>query len=126
MVTVFRATGLSPDDIAQQIGIDKRTLYKHFRAELDHGKATIVSRVGAQVVKKALAGDNAMMVFYLRNHGGDAWKDKQRHEHAGPDGQPLAPPNLVVSFLSAGPRPLTLPQSDAPGAGQGQDDPAGD
>ena len=99
MVTVFRAVGLPIEDIAQQLGIDKRTLYKYFREEITHGKATIVSRIGGQVVKKALAGDNSMIQFYLKNHGGEAWKDKARLEHTGADGTALIPPSLVVSFL---------------------------
>ena len=99
MVTVFRANGVDVGDIAHQLGIDKKTLYAYFSEELAHGKATIVSRIGAQVIKRALAGDNSMIVFYLKNHGGDAWKDKQRLEHTGPNGAPLAPPNLIVSFL---------------------------
>ena len=102
-VTIFRSCGLSPPDIAVQLGISLNTLKKYFGPELANGQATIVSRIGAQVVKKALAGDNGMIVFYLKNHGGDAWKDKQRLEHTGADGAPLQPPNLIVSFLEAAP-----------------------
>ena len=99
MVTVFRSVGVPPDEIAQQIGISRKTLTEHYRNEMAHGQAIIVSRIGAKVVQKALAGDNSMIVFYLRNHGGEAWQDKQRHEVTGADGMPLIPPNLVVSFL---------------------------
>ena len=102
-VTVFRSCGLPIPDIAVQLGISINTLRKYYSEELANGMATIVSRIGAQVVKKALAGDNGMIVFYLKNHGGEAWKDKQRLEHTGADGAPLQPPNLIVSFLEAAP-----------------------
>ena len=111
MVTVFRANGVDVGDIAHQLGIDKKTLYAYFSEELAHGKATIVSRIGAQVIKRALAGDNSMIVFYLKNHGGDAWKDKQRLEHTGPNGAPLAPPNLIVRLM-----PMPDVKADEPGA----------
>ena len=99
MVLVFRSCGIEPAVIAQQIGIDEKTLRKHFAEEMAHGKATIVSRVGAQIVKQALAGNLRAAEFYLKNHGGDAWRDKQRHEHSGVDGAPLVPPVLNVTFM---------------------------
>ena len=107
-VTVWRGTGIAPADIARQIGVSLATLNKHFADEMAHGKSVVVSRISAQVVKKALAGDNSMIIFYLKNHGGEAWKDKQRLEHTGPDGTPLEPPNLVISFLA-----IPSPDDDA-------------
>lgn len=101
LVMVLRGAGLTPDDVAREVGTSRSTLYKHFKHELDHGRATVVARIGAKVVQKALAGDNAMIQFYLRCHGGPAWRDTQRVEHTGPDGAQLAPPDLVVSFLHA-------------------------
>lgn len=101
LVRVLRSVGVPPGEIAREVGIGERTLRKHFPAEMALGKAAIVALIGAQVVRKALAGDNAMMVFYLRNHGGPGWQGQQRHEHAGPDGAPLEPPDLIVSFLPA-------------------------
>ena len=99
MVTVFRANGVDVGDIAHQLGIDRKTLYNYFSEELANGKATIISRIGAQVIKRALGGDNTMIMFYLKNHGGDAWKDKTRLEHTGPNGTALAPPNLIVRLM---------------------------
>ena len=99
MVEVLRANAVDVGDIARQLGIDRKTLYNYFSEELANGKATIISRIGAQVIKRAMAGDNTMIMFYLKNHGGDAWKDKARLEHTGPNGTALVPPNLVVTFL---------------------------
>lgn len=98
-VTLLRGAGLAPLEIAQQLGVSRATVYKHFRLELDYGKQTVVARIGAKLVQKAMKGDNACMFFYLRAHGGPAWNAPQKHEHAGPDGSPLQAPNLIVSFL---------------------------
>lgn len=99
IVRLLRAAGVPPAEIARELGVAERTMRKHLAAEMAYGRAAIVARIGAQVVRKALAGDNAMMVFYLRNHGGDVWQGKLRHEHAGADGEPVEPPDLIVSFL---------------------------
>ena len=70
-----------------------------FREELASARLTLVGRIGAKCVQLALGGNTAMIALFLRCHGGDAWKDKQRHEHTGVDGTPLQPPALIVSFL---------------------------
>lgn len=101
IVRLLRAAGVPPAEIARELGVAERTMRKHLATEMADGRAAIVARIGAQVVRKALAGDNQMMIFYLKNHGGDAWRDKLRHEYAGPDGESLEPPDLVISFLPA-------------------------
>lgn len=108
LVTVWRGTGIAPDDIARQIGISPQTLRKHFPDELEHGQTTLVSKMSAKVVSMALAGNPAMLKFYLASFGGDAWKDKKQLEMTGKDGAPLDPPNLIVSFMA-----LAAPDDDA-------------
>ena len=112
MVTVFRSVGLPIPEIAYQLKIDARTLFKYYREEMANGKSTIVSRIGGQVVKLALAGNLPAAIFYLKNHGGEAWKDKARLELTGPEGAPLQPPNLVLRLMPM-PAPLTI--NDEPG-----------
>lgn len=99
MVLVWRGTGIAPADIARQVGVSLATLNKHFHEEMAHGMTTIISKMSAKVVTKALGGDGAMLKFYLANFGGDLWKEKKQLELTGKDGAPLDPPNLIVSFL---------------------------
>lgn len=82
-----------------QLGCSLPTMRRVFREELAHGKDTVVGRIATRLIQKALRGDNACMMFYLRLHGGPAWQERQRHEHSGPDGMPLQPPSLIVGFL---------------------------
>lgn len=64
--------GLKHDAIAAVIGISDETLRKHYRPELDHGKAKIVAQVANSLVKKALSDRpdaiNAAK-FYLERQG---------------------------------------------------------
>ena len=100
-VMVWRGTGIAPSDIARQIGISITTLNKHFADEMRYGMGTLVSKMSAKVVSKALSGhgDGNMLKFYLQNFGNGLWNDKSKIELTGKDGMALSPPNLVVSFL---------------------------
>lgn len=64
--------GLVHDAIAAVIGVSDETLRKHYRAELNHGKAKVVAQVANSLVKKALSerpdAINAAK-FYLERQG---------------------------------------------------------
>jgi len=98
-VTVWRGIGTSPAAIARLLGISHVTLRKHFPMELEHGLEKVVATMGSKIVKLGLAGNVQAATFYLKNHGGPAWIEKQRLEHTGADGAPLDPPNLVINFM---------------------------
>jgi DNA-binding CsgD family transcriptional regulator len=67
----------SNEGIAIQIGISRSTLEKHFRHDLDLGRAQMVSAVAAQLIQRALKGDDAL----------------------GEDGKPIAPGNLQAQMF---------------------------
>lgn len=62
----------SNEKIAIQLGISRSTLEKHYRHDLDLGRAQMLASVGAQMIQRALKGDDAV----------------------GEDGKPLAPGNI--------------------------------
>ena len=47
-------------------GIDRDTLAKHFRRELDEGKAAASERIGATLFEKAMAGDTASLIWWTK------------------------------------------------------------
>jgi hypothetical protein len=47
-------------------GIDDKTLRKHYRAELDVGRAKAHLAVAATLYDKAVAGDTGAMVWYTK------------------------------------------------------------
>jgi hypothetical protein len=88
--------------VAEDLGIDKRTLERHFAPELSEGKHRAISKIGASMVGKALAGDQDAGKFVLARIGG--WKDRTAVEQSGPDGGPIVysnePPRRDLSSLS--------------------------
>lgn len=61
--------------IAEILGIDEKTLRKHYRVELDHAKAKANAAIGGTLFAKAKGGDVASMIFWLKTQAG--WKETQ-------------------------------------------------
>ena len=68
-------------------GIDIDTLRKYFSPELINGKAKANAQVGKGIFQKAMAGDTTAQIWWSKCQMG--WKETQRHELTGADGQPL-------------------------------------
>ena len=68
-------------------GIDIDTLRKYFSPELVNGKAKANAQVGKGIFQKAMAGDTTAQIWWSKCQMG--WKETQRHELTGADGQPL-------------------------------------
>jgi hypothetical protein len=78
--------------IAILVGVSRSTLEKHFREDLDYGRAEMLASVGAQVINAALDSENAsakgdrdLQKFILARLGG--WSTKV--EMSGKDGRPI-------------------------------------
>lgn len=90
--------------IAIQLGISRATLERHFRDDIDLGRAQMISAIGAQMIQRALRGNDALgadgnplcpgdldaQKFILARLGG--WSTKI--EHTGKDGGPIATVDL--------------------------------
>lgn len=83
-VKLLVAAGISEGVICQAIGINWRTLSKHFKQEIETGRAFVYAQIAGRVVQKAMQGDNACMFFVLKTRFG--WREVNRHEHTGADG----------------------------------------
>jgi DNA-binding transcriptional ArsR family regulator len=66
LVAVLVANGEPLDIIAQQLGIARQTLYRHYRPELKYGFGLIKARMQGGVVQKGLEGDLRAMLEWLR------------------------------------------------------------
>lgn len=86
-VDLMASIGIPHEAIAGALGIDKKTLYKYFRTQLDHGKTRTVTKVADSLVRQALAGNVTAAIFYLKTQAG--WKEAQVHELTGADGGPI-------------------------------------
>jgi hypothetical protein len=76
-VEMMAAYGIRHGDIAGVLGIDRNTLMKHYRAELDLGTSKVVAQVANSLVKKAVSDRpdavNAAKFFLERRAG---WTEK--------------------------------------------------
>ena len=68
-------------------GIDIDTLRKYFSPELINGKAKANAQIGKGIFQKAMAGDTTAQIWWSKCQMG--WKETQRHELTGADGQSL-------------------------------------
>ena len=76
MVEAMSAYGIPQDDIALVIQVDRNTLAKYYRHELDEATAKANAKVAERLYDRAINGDVKAMMFWLERRGGDAWKNK--------------------------------------------------
>jgi len=74
MVMVLAANGNAHDVISKVIKISEKTLRKYCKAELAEGRLHVKARIGAAVVREALAGNVAAQRYWLVTHGGPEWQ----------------------------------------------------
>ena len=76
--------GVPEADIAGVIGIDPKTLRKHYRGELDHGHVKANAKVAENLYRKATGeGREAVIaaIFWLKTRAG--WRETNVHEIGG-------------------------------------------
>lgn len=102
MVEALAAFGIPRDKIASLIGLNKTTLIKYYRDELDIGLDKANAAVAKTLFAMATSGDcPAATFFWLKTRA--RWKEVHTLEHTGPDGKPMQPPVFNVSFEDGGP-----------------------
>jgi hypothetical protein len=73
-VIVLRGNGDGNAAIARAIGISEPTLYRYYKQELTTAHADLKARMGAALVRQALAGNINALKFWLATHGGADWR----------------------------------------------------
>ena len=87
--------GLPHEQIAILVGLDDKTLRKHYRHELDAGKAKANSQIAKTLYSKALAGDTTSLIWWTKSQM--RWSETVKQELTGADGEPLQ--GIQVSFV---------------------------
>ena len=72
-VQLHTTVGTDQETIARVLGIDAKTLRKHYRDELDLAKAKANATIGGALFNKAKSGDTAAMIFWMKTQAG--WRE---------------------------------------------------
>lgn len=85
-IRLYAGLGSTQEQIATMVGKSVDSLWRNEAAyeAWQQGQAETIAKVAGTLVKKALAGDTASAIFYLKTRAG--WKETERHEHTGADG----------------------------------------
>lgn len=86
-VQLHATVGTPQSVIADIIGIDEKTLRKHYREELDLARAKANASIGGALFNKAKNGDTAAQIFWMKTQAG--WRETNRTEVTGADGDKL-------------------------------------
>lgn len=89
------AIGFPQPDIAKVIGISEPTLRKHYRDELDCGRAVVTAKISRRLARMALGEvENATAadelragMFYLKTRAG--WSEDSAARDVTPEAKPL-------------------------------------
>lgn len=78
-VEQMSAIGIPQEDIARVLGIDKKTLIKYYRDELDNAAVKANTAVGGSLYRKAINGDTSAQIFWMKTRA--RWSEKSEIEH---------------------------------------------
>lgn len=92
LVSLHATVGTDQEQIARILGIDAKTLRKYYRDELDLASAKAIAKIGGALFNKALSGDTASMIFYLKTRAG--WRETVHVDNTSSDGS-MTPPSTV-------------------------------
>lgn len=87
MVESTSGLGLPHEQIAILVGIDDKTLRKHYRNELDMGKAKANGQIAKTLFSKATSGDTTALIWWTKTQM--RWAETVKQEITGADGQDL-------------------------------------
>lgn len=111
LVQLHATIGTQQHTIADILGIDDKTLRKHYREELDHAMAQANATIGGALFNKAKGGDTTAMIFWMKTRAG--WRERQEVDHTSSDGSMT--PKAGVDLSKAPPELLEwiVAQADA-------------
>ena len=79
-VRALSGFGVPQDGIAIHLGVDPKTLRKHFRDELDRGSVEATAKVAQSLFNMATVGNNvAAAIFWMKARAG--WRETIRTEN---------------------------------------------
>ena len=108
-VEALAGYGVPEAEIAGMIGIDPKTLRKHYRQELDYGHVKANAKVAENLFRKATGEGRESVtaaIFWLKARA--RWKEISVNEHAGVDGKPIERIHEIRRIIVAPPAPGSI------------------
>lgn len=96
-VQAMAGYGILEIDIAKVVGIDPKTLRKHYRDELDTGHIRANARVAESLYQQAINGNVTAGIWWTKARMG--WSEKTYIDHTSGDGS-MSPRGIDASKLS--------------------------
>ena len=93
-VEISAGLGLPHEQIGALIGIDDKTLRKHYRQQLDIGKAKSSAAIARSLYNKAMGGDTTAMIWWTKAQM--RWSETVKNEVTGADGEPF---DIQINFV---------------------------
>jgi len=93
-VQLHATVGTAQPLIAQIIGIDAKTLRKHYREELDVSKAKSNATIGGALFNKAKGGDTTAMIFWMKTQA--KWRETSDVNLISEDGSMSPPTHILI------------------------------
>jgi DNA-binding XRE family transcriptional regulator len=93
LVQLHATVGTTQETIADILGIDSKTLRKHYREELDQSTAKANAQIGGVLFNKAKGGDTAAMIFWMKTRAG--WRERHEVDHQSSDGS-MSPTRIEI------------------------------
>ena len=84
LVETSAGLGLPHEQIGALVGIDDKTLRKHYRQELDVGKAKASAQIAKTLFSKAQGGDTTALIWWTKAQM--RWAETQKQEVTGANG----------------------------------------
>ncbi len=83
-IRLYAGLGLTQEQIGSLLGKSVDSLARHCKEELTAGRAETLAKVAGTLVQKALSGDTASAIFYLKTQGG--WRETMGIANGDPEG----------------------------------------
>ena len=83
LVQLHATIGTQQSVIADILGIDDKTLRKHYREELDQAMAKANATIGGALFNKAKNGDTAAQIFWMKTRA--RWRETNQVDHTSSD-----------------------------------------
>lgn len=90
LVKVFTAAGLTQEEIAKHLKINRKTLAKHYAHELETGWIEAIGEATTTIIEemRSKTSDKRLDAakFFLSRRGRGLWSETKQHEISGPGG----------------------------------------